>query len=138
MAFAAGLWLASYWKMQTLGPGPQLRDTLGFLLPSILFFGHWAFWREHGAHAQTRLALGSAVLLMAAFVTVETVRAESVPGWLAASVGALLFALAIVINFAPGVVRAEEIEELPEITPPERSPSTAAAPAVRKAEALNA
>lgn len=137
MAFAAGLWLASYWKTQTLGPGPQLRDTLGFLLPSILFFGHWAFWRERGAHTQTRISLAAAALMMAAFVTVETVRAESVPGWLAASVGALLFALAIVINFAPGVVRPDE-EEAPPIISPERFPSTAAAPATRKVEALDA
>jgi hypothetical protein len=138
MAFAAGLWLASYWKTQMLGLGPQLRDTLGFLLPTILFFGHWAFWRERGAHTQTRLALGAAALLMAAFVTVEAVRAEGMPGWAAASVGALLFALAIVVNFAPGVVHADEQEELPELRSPERSPSTAAAPAARKAEALDA
>ncbi len=125
MAFAAGLWLASYWKTQPLGPGPQLHDTLGFLLPSLLFFGHWAFWREHGSHTQTRLALAAAALLMAAFITVETVRAEDVPGWLAALVGALLFALAIVINFAPGVVRARDDEP---IRSPEISPSRAAAP----------
>lgn len=108
MAFSAGLWLTSFWKTHTDAAAPPLisRDTLGFLLPSILFWAHWVFWRARGANTQTRMALGMGALLLAAFLTVEAVRAEALPDWLGAMIAAVSFALAIVINFAPGVTNA--------------------------------
>ncbi len=105
MTIASILWLASYWKTHPDAAAPRLvsRDTLGFLLPAVLFWAHWVFWRARGADLQTRLALGAGSLLLAAFVTIEAVRAEAIPQWMSAMICAISFASAIVINFAPGV-----------------------------------
>jgi hypothetical protein len=108
MGVASALWLFSFWKdhPDAAAPAPLSRDTLGFLAPSILFWAHWVFWRARGGHLQTRLVLAAGALLLAAFLTVETIRAEDLPRWLAAMIGAVAFALAIVINFAPGVTNS--------------------------------
>ena len=108
MAFACGLWMASFWGGRGAGQQPLLsHDTMGFLLPAIFFWAHWVFWRARGAHAQTRLSLAAGAVLLAAFVTVEAMRAEHLPEWVGALVGALSFSVAIVINFAPGVVNTD-------------------------------
>jgi hypothetical protein len=108
MAFACGLWMASFWGARAAGEQPLLsHDTMGFLLPAIFFWAHWVFWRARGAHAQTRLSLAAGAILLAAFCTVEAMRAERLPEWVGALVGALSFSVAIVINFAPGVVNAD-------------------------------
>jgi hypothetical protein len=105
MAFACGLWMASFWGTRAAGSQPLLsHDTMGFLLPAVFFWAHWVFWRARGANAQTRLALAAGALLLAAFCTVEAIRAERLPEWVGALVAALSFSIAIVINFAPGVV----------------------------------
>lgn len=107
-AFACGLWMASFWGARATGAQPLLtHDTMGFVLPAIFFWAHWVFWRARGAHAQTRLSLAAGALLLAAFFTVEAMRAEHIPEWVGALVGALSFSIAIVINFAPGVVNAD-------------------------------
>ena len=107
MAFACGLWMASFWGARAAGGQPLLtHDTMGFLLPAIFFWAHWVFWRARGANAQTRLSLAAGALLLAAFCTVEAIRAERLPEWVGALVAALSFSIAIVINFAPGVVNS--------------------------------
>lgn len=107
MAFACGLWMASFWGARVAANQPLLsHDTMGFLLPGIFFWAHWVFWRARGANAQTRLSLGAGALLLAAFLTVEAMRAEGLPEWVGALVAALSFSVAIVLNFAPGVVNA--------------------------------
>jgi hypothetical protein len=97
--------MVSYWAAAPASPPAD--EPLGFLLPGILFLAHWVFWRARGAEAQTRVAFGAGALLLAAAVTLHTMRTENVPDWLEALVGALSFALAIGVNFAPGVAAAE-------------------------------
>ncbi|MGE0743505.1 MAG: hypothetical protein AB7O98_19395 [Hyphomonadaceae bacterium] len=103
-AGSALMWTIGFWDARTSGAaGMWTRETLGFALPAIFFWAHWVFWRSHGAGIQTRLALASGALLTAAFVTLEMVRVESAPDWAVGIVGATSFALALGINFAPGV-----------------------------------
>jgi len=108
MATASVLWMSGYWTART-GAGPDVlaRDTLGFLIPAALFFAHWVFWRARSDDLQTRLAFGASMLLAAAFVTAEALDASNVPEWGRALVGAASFALALGLNFAPGVANAE-------------------------------
>jgi hypothetical protein len=112
-AVAAALWVTPYWA--TLAPPrvawPALRaDALGFAAPALLFWAHWVFWRARGSNIRTRVAMGSAALMTACAVTLEVMRMRDGGGnsdTVSALIGALSFALAIVINFAPGVVAAE-------------------------------
>jgi len=102
-AFAAGLWLTSYWSARESAAAPITHAPLGFLAPAILFWAHWVFWRARGADTRTRAALASGALMTAAFITLELMRWPDAPEWAGALGGALAFALAIVLNFAPGV-----------------------------------
>ncbi len=108
MAAASVMWMTSYWSSRS-GAGPVLlsRDTLGFLIPAVLFWGHWVFWRARAADLQTRLALGAGALLFAAGLTMEATRTTGLPEWAAAMTGAVSFALALGINFAPGVTNLD-------------------------------
>ncbi len=108
MIAASLLWMTDFWAVRR-GPGPGVltRDTLGFLIPAVMFFAHWVFWRARADEVQTRLVFGASMLLFAAFITVEALRADGVPDWLRAFAGAASFALALGLNFAPGVVNAE-------------------------------
>lgn len=114
MSVAALLWTTDYWAARS-GAGPDVlgRETLGFLIPAIFFFAHWVFWRARSEDLQTRLMFAASMLLLAAFVTVEAIRAEHIPDWSRALAGALSFAMALGLNFAPGVVNADG--------PPQRS-----------------
>jgi hypothetical protein len=102
-AFAGGLWLTSYWSVRESAAAPIAHAPLGFLAPAILFWAHWVFWRARGADTRTRAALAAGALMTAAFVTLELMRWPNAPEWAGALGGALAFALAIVLNFAPGV-----------------------------------
>lgn len=108
MATASLLWMTDYWTARA-GAGPALlrRDTLGFLIPAVMFFAHWVFWRARSDDLQTRVAFGASMLLAAAFVTTEALVARGVPDWARALVGAASFALALGLNFAPGVANSE-------------------------------
>jgi hypothetical protein len=101
--FAAGLWLTPYWSARETTVAPIIYAPLGFLAPAILFWAHWAFWRAQGAEARTRLALAAGALLTAAAIALEAMRWPNAPDWAGALAGASAFALAIIINFAPGV-----------------------------------
>lgn len=108
MAVAAALWTTDYWVTRSgVGPDFLTRDTLGFVIPAVLFFAHWVFWRARSDDLQTRLAFGASMLLFAAFVTMEMLRAEGMPDWSRALAGAVSFAVALGLNFAPGVVNAD-------------------------------
>ena len=109
MLAAAVLWMTPYWTTRHSALPFVNRDTFGFLAPALLFLAHLPLWRSRGAAAQTRLALGAGALLLAAFITVEVTRSDGDADWLGAVVGALSFAAAIGVNFAPGVapVRAQ-------------------------------
>jgi hypothetical protein len=108
MTVAALLWMTDYWRARA-GAGPLLlqHETFGFLIPSALFFAHWVFWRARSDGLQTRLVFGASMLLLAAFITVEAVRAQHLPDWSRALAGAVSFAMALGLNFAPGVVNAD-------------------------------
>src|SRR5262249_16682551 len=80
------------------------RDTFGFLIPAVMFFAHWVFWRARADEAQTRLVFGASMLLFAAFITVEAVRAQNIPDWTRAMAGAASFAPPLGLHFAPGTV----------------------------------
>lgn len=108
MVTAALLWMTDYWAARSgAGPAFLTRDTLGFVIPAALFFAHWVFWRARSDDLQTRLVFGASMLLLAAFVTVEAIRAENIPDWTRALAGAVSFAMALGLNFAPGVVNAD-------------------------------
>lgn len=102
-AFAGGLWLTSYWSVREAIAAPIAHEPLGFLAPAVLFWAHWAFWRTRGADTRTRTALAAAALLSAAYITLELMRWPAAPDWVGALGGAIAFALAIAVNFAPGV-----------------------------------
>lgn len=100
------LWLTGYWEAHAAPtpPAPFQYEGLGFVLPAFFFWASWVFWRARGSNIRTRIALGAGALMIAAFITLEAMRpASGAPGTLNALVGALSFALAIVLNFAPGV-----------------------------------
>jgi hypothetical protein len=100
-ALSGGLWLSSYWTSRESLPTLVAHTSLGFLAPAILFWAHWAYWRAHDAPGRARLALAAAALLSAAFITLEAMRWPGAPDWAGALVGAVAFALAIVVNFVP-------------------------------------
>ena len=105
---AAALWMLPFWNSRQ-SPAPFIsRDTFGFLVPGLILVAHVQFWRSRAAEPQTRLALASGALLIAAFVTLEVTRADGDADWLGAVVGALSFAAAIGVNFVPGVVRRRQ------------------------------
>jgi hypothetical protein len=108
MTLAGVLWMTSYWTEHvSAGPTWLQRDTLGFIIPGVLFWMHWVFWRARGADLQTRLVFGAGALLIASFITLEALRAESLPDWTGALAGAVSFALALGLNFAPGITNAD-------------------------------
>lgn len=112
------LWFSPLWTARGGGAVPFLtHHGIGFALPAILCWLHWLLWRTRGAELPARLALGAGALLSASFVTLEIVevRADAwLQGadWLSVLAGATAFALAIGINFAPGVVNANAPRQL--------------------------
>lgn len=108
----AVLWLTPYWE--TMPPSRAAWavlhfNGLGFIAPAALFWAQWVFWRARGSNVRTRIAMGAAATLSACFVTLEAMHPQdgaATPDTLSALIGALSFAAAIVINFAPGVTAA--------------------------------
>jgi hypothetical protein len=103
-------WLDGYWAAQTAPAAPALfrHEGLGFVFPAIMFWAHWVYWRARGANLATRLSLGAGAMMAAAFIALELMRPAggAAPGAFSALAGALSIAMAIVLNFAPGVVAA--------------------------------
>lgn len=108
MFAAALLWATPYWQGRTADIPLISHDTLGFLLPALLFLAHVPTWRRRGAVTQTRLTFGAGALLLAAFITAEVTRMDDGADWAGAVTGALAFAAAIGVNFIPGVVLARQ------------------------------
>ncbi|MBI3438208.1 MAG: hypothetical protein HY054_06090 [Proteobacteria bacterium] len=108
-ALIAVLWLTPYWETMPPARAPWAAlhfNGLGFIAPALLFWAHWVFWRARGSNVRTRIALGAAAILSACFITLEAMHprdAVASPDTLSALIGALSFAAAIVVNFAPGV-----------------------------------
>ncbi len=105
LTVAALLWLTPFWSARESTAALIGRDTLGFLMPAIALFALWRLWRSRRADLEARISLAAAALLLAAFVTMEVSSADGDANWLGAVAGSLAFALAIAINFIPGVVR---------------------------------
>lgn len=107
---AALLWLTPHWSAR---PASGLywdlfqHQPLGFAMPAILAWAHWTFWRARGRHVRARAAMAIATLATAGFATLEIIAARasasSAVDPLAVTGAVLAFAVAIAINFAPGV-----------------------------------
>ncbi len=106
---ASALWMTPFWSTRQATLPFLSRETLGFLVPALALAAHVQLWRMRGLEAQTRITLATSALLTAAFITVEVTRADGDTDWLGAVVGALSFAAAIGVNFAPGIVRRRQI-----------------------------
>jgi hypothetical protein len=105
-AVASFLWLTPFWASRAPSEADaSLLSNLGagFVIPAALLWGHWLVWRARRAEMHTRLALGGAAMMTAAFATYEALQVESAPGWLGPAAALASFALAIGINFASGV-----------------------------------
>jgi hypothetical protein len=108
-ALIAALWLTPYWQslIPSRAPWPALRfDGLGFLAPAALYWAHWAFWRRRGANVRTRAAFAAAAAMTGCFIALLVMKPgqPDVAGSIAPLLGAVSLALAILANFAPGVV----------------------------------
>jgi hypothetical protein len=108
---AASLWLTPYWGERASTDAWLWRQGLGFLAPAIGFLAHWRFWRARSAGLRARCALAAGALSSAAFITLETTRADEMPEWASALIGACVFAMAIAVNFAPAIARGSNLEK---------------------------
>lgn len=106
---AGALRFAPFFAVTTVPMPAPSADMLGLLIPALLLGAHWVMWRAHGSTLRTRLSLGVGALLAAGFATGAVLRAREAAAaadWVAALVSALCFALAVSVNFAPGVTEA--------------------------------
>lgn len=103
-AAAGALWLSPYWTARELPETPLPYTPLGFLAPAVLFFAHWVFWRARGSEVRTRAVFAASAAMAAGFIALEVLRHAEMPDWAGALIAAVTFALAIIVNFAPGVV----------------------------------
>lgn len=111
---ASVLWLTPFWRARTLSDPawPLLaHDALGFLLPALLFWAHWIYWRGRSLDLPTRGAIAAAAFMTAGFITLEVLGARGGadrdgPDWISAAVATGSFLLAAAVNFAPGVIGA--------------------------------
>lgn len=102
----AALWLYAYSR-------DPLLALAAFSTPSVvglavLLAAHWSFWRARKQDFAARVSLASAALLAAAALSVAVLKARTAAGgadWVSGIAGATAFALAIAVNFAPGIVR---------------------------------
>jgi hypothetical protein len=106
------LWLTPFWASRPLSGVDQAllqHAPLGFALPAIAAWAHWAYWRGKGVHVRTRVALAAAALLSAAFLSLELFGAREgavpagQPDWVLIGAIVVGFGAAIAVNFAPGI-----------------------------------
>lgn len=104
-AVVSFLWLTPFWTSRAAAAETPLITNLGagFVIPAALLWAHWVLWRARRQDMHTRLALGGAAMMTAAFATYEALQVESAPDWLGPAAALVSFALAIGINFASGV-----------------------------------
>ncbi len=105
-AIAGALWLIPYWSAREVVGAPLSYAPLGFLAPAIMFFAHWVFWRARGSEVRTRTVFAASAAMAAGFIALEVLRHAEMPSWASALIAAVTFALAIIVNFAPGVLGA--------------------------------
>lgn len=109
LAFSTFAWLTPFWSARTPDAPLLQHAPLGFALPAMLAWLHWAYWRRQGLDMRTRVAFAAAAALTACFITLEAfqMRAaewEAGPDWLSIATAAVSFALAVGLNFAPFVI----------------------------------
>lgn len=97
---AALLWLTPFWSVRQIS---QVHAPFGFLAPAALAWAHWVFWRARGSNWRTRIAFGAGAALSAFYVMLELLQREGIPTWVAAILCGGAVALALGVNFAPGV-----------------------------------
>lgn len=102
-ALATVLWLTPHWSTRAAETGLLAYTPFGFVLLALLFGAHWALWRGRAEALPTRLAFGAGALMGACALTLQTLHLRGSADGVVALIGALSFAAAIVVNFAPGV-----------------------------------
>lgn len=119
------VWLFSLW--------PQARDgawfgraSLGFLIPALLLWGHWAYWRTRRTEKRARVAFAAAAAASACALSLEVSAIAGAPDWARTLGVALLLAAALGANFLPGLTHSGERLRLRE-----KSPSQSATQAAR-------
>jgi len=119
------LWLSGVW-----GQAPDsawfARDSFAFLIPSVLLWAHWFYWRQNNMASRARVAFAAGAVSIAVFLALELTALTTLPTWAKIVGVALLAALALGGNFAPGVTANGERLKLPG-----KAPSPAAPQAVR-------
>lgn len=115
------LWLAGVWGHAPDGAWFS-RDSLAFLIPSALLWGHWLFWRNRKTAKRTRVAFAAGALSLAVFVALELMAIASVPTWTKILGVALVTALALGGNFVAGVTADGERLKLREKAPSRSAP----------------
>jgi len=118
------LWLAGVWQ-----PAPEgawfARASFAFLIPSVLLWAHWLFWRQRNADKRARVAFGAAAVSLAVFLSLELTAIAALPTWAKVLGVALLAALALGGNFVPGVTANGERLRLREKSPSPSAPQAA-------------
>lgn len=118
------LWLAGVWQ-----PAPEGawfgRASFAFLIPSVLLWAHWWFWRERKTAKRARVAFGVAAASLAVFLSLELSAIAALPTWAKVLGAALLAALALGGNFIPGVTANGERLKLREKSPSPSAPQAA-------------
>jgi hypothetical protein len=97
---AALLWLTPFWTARQIGPS---HAPLGFLAPATLAWVHWVFWRARGSNLRTRAAFAAGAVLSASYVMLELLQRDGIPTWVTAILCGGATALALGVNFAPGI-----------------------------------
>ncbi len=117
------LWLASAWPR---APDDAWfgHEPLAFVIPSVLLWAHWAFWRRRKADKRTRVAFAAAAASLSVFGLLE-IMALPMPLW-GKIIAAMFFAAAAVsVNFLPGVTCSGEPLKLREKSPSPEAPQAA-------------
>jgi hypothetical protein len=117
------LWLASAWPRAPEGAWFG-RESLAFLIPSVLLWAHWTFWRRRKADKRTRVAFAAAAASLSVFALLE-ITALPIPLW-GKIIAAMFFAAtALSVNFLRGVTSSGEPLRLREKSPSPTAPQAA-------------
>ncbi|PZO53351.1 MAG: hypothetical protein DCF16_07370, partial [Alphaproteobacteria bacterium] len=118
------LWLAGVWQAAPEGAWFG-RASFAFLIPSLLLWAHWLFWRQRKTAKRARVAFGAAAASLAVFLSLELTAIAALPTWAKVLGVALLAALALGGNFVPGVTASGERLRLREKSPSPTAPQAA-------------
>jgi len=110
------LWLVHAWPAPPQGAW-FARLSLAFLIPSVLLWAHWGFWRQRKTARRARVAFAAAAASLAVFLVLEITALAALPLWAKAVLSAILVGVALGANFAPGITQSGEPLKLREKSP---------------------